>query len=291
MEASERIAIGGDGHPARGVARSGFLGLLFRGSTIRGLLWCEWFAHSRMLLWFLGAWLVLVWTLPLFAHSGWILFFGVIYAFVAGPVYGGGDVLEGCEEFSFSLPATRGERFRARLLLGCGTLLIFTLMDVMALGLDLPQMLAKVYVDTGIIKPFPVFKPRLLYGLVFAVPLCVFAFSFSISAVTASRTMIVMAWFWSLVCTLAALNAGLLYEDAMRNRVTGYFSFPLLVGLSVLVLTVGHRLYSRKEVSGHAAPMALPARWWAWALMFMVGAAIAAGLVMALIRQLPNLVQ
>ena len=36
---------------------------------------------------------------------------------------------------------------------GGGALLLFTTLDLMALGLDLPQILAKLYVDTGLIRP------------------------------------------------------------------------------------------------------------------------------------------
>ena len=42
-----------------------------------GLLWCEWFAHSRLLLSFLLGWLACVWLLPFLTHSGWILLVGV----------------------------------------------------------------------------------------------------------------------------------------------------------------------------------------------------------------------
>src|ERR1051325_5659325 len=80
----------------------------------RGLLWSEWFAHSQLLLIFLAVWLVAVWTLPLFTHPGWVLILGALYAIMAGPIYGGGDVLEGCEEFTFALPPTRAERYFSR---------------------------------------------------------------------------------------------------------------------------------------------------------------------------------
>ena len=70
-----------------------------RGVTIRrlkalhGLLWCEWFAHSKLLLFFLAAWLLCVWVTPLFVHPGWILLFGLLYAVIAGPAHGGSDGL------------------------------------------------------------------------------------------------------------------------------------------------------------------------------------------------------
>src|SRR5262245_63952012 len=70
----------------------------------KGLLWSEWFAHSQLLLIFLGVWLIAVWTLPLFTHPGWVLILGPLYAIMAGPIYGGGDILEGWREITFELP-------------------------------------------------------------------------------------------------------------------------------------------------------------------------------------------
>src|SRR5207249_12210622 len=150
---------------------------------VRSLLWCEWYAHSKVLLFFLAAWLACVWVLPLYANPAWILLFGGLYALVAGPIYGGSDTIEGCEEFAFALPPTRGERYLARLAVGGGTLLLFTALDLLALGLDLPQILAKLYVDTGLIRPRPVFESGLLHGLMVALPFAVFAFSFVLLAI------------------------------------------------------------------------------------------------------------
>src|SRR5438094_515588 len=52
----------------------------------QGSLWCEWYAHSKLLLFFLGAWVASVWVLPLYVNPAWILLFGGLYALVAGPI-------------------------------------------------------------------------------------------------------------------------------------------------------------------------------------------------------------
>src|SRR5437868_5023883 len=83
---------------------------------------------------------------------------------------------------------------------------------LLSLGLDLPQILAKLYVNTGLIRPWPVLKSGLLYGLMPAMPFAIFAFSFVISAVTHSRAMVLTAWFWSALVALAALQLGFWYE-------------------------------------------------------------------------------
>ena len=125
--------------------------------VLKGLIWAEWYAHSKLVLSFLMVWLGAVWVLPVAAHPGWILLLGFFFAFFAGPAFGGGDVVEGCEEFTLALPVTRSERYCARLLIGGGGLLILTALDLLALGIDLSPALARLYLNTGLIKPLPVF--------------------------------------------------------------------------------------------------------------------------------------
>lgn len=257
----------------------------------KGLLWSEWYKHSQVLLIFLAVWLLAVWTLPLFTHPGWILLLGGLYALMAGPMYGGSDVVEGCEEFTFALPPTRIERFVSRLMVGLGTLLFLCCMNVVALGLDLPQILARLYVQTGIIKPVAVIKPGLLYGLVVAIPVTVFAIAFTISAVTHSRILILLSWFWAGVATLALLQLGFWYEDLVWDTLNGYFACPFLVGSGVTVLGYGFRVFRNKEVGKPSIPITLPGHWWVWTILFAVGMGMALVLITSLLRHLPQFLQ
>jgi hypothetical protein len=261
------------------------------GRAWKGLLWSEWYAHSQVLLIFLAVWLLAVWTLPLFTHPGWILILGGLYALMAGPMYGGADILEGCEEFTFALPPTRAERFFSRLIVGLGTLLFLCFMNVVALGLDLPQILARLYVQTGIIKPLPVIKPGLLYGLVVALPVAVFAIAFTISTVTHSRILILLSWFWAGVAALAALQVGFWYENLVWDTLNGYFACPLLIAVSGAVLGYGYRSFRQKEVGKATIPITLPGHWWIWTILFAIGMGLALVLVTSLLRHLPQFVQ
>lgn len=260
-----------------------------RSSTFRGVLWCEWFAHSRLLLAFLLFWLGCVWFLPLVSHSGWIVFVAAAFALVAGPVYGGGDTIEGCEEFSFSLPATRAERYLARLVIAGGALLLFTVLDLLTLGLDLPQFLGRLYLDAGLLKPLPILKPRLLYGLVLAFPFAVFAFSFALAAVSHSRMLILTAWFWSLLGAMSVTQLAFWYENSVWGALNGYCSAPVLMLLGVAALCGGYRAYLQKEIGEHHQPLTLPPRFWLWLLMLGVGIALACVLISLLVRQYPGL--
>jgi len=71
-----------------------------------------------------------------------ILLLGLIYAVLAGPTYGGSDVVEGCEEFHLR-PASDTVPALPRAPGRCGgALLVLTVLDVLALGLDLSTVLA-----------------------------------------------------------------------------------------------------------------------------------------------------
>lgn len=260
-------------------------------AAFKGLLWAEWFAHSQLLLVFLAVWLAGVWVLPLFTHAGWILLLGIVYALLAGPVYGGGDVLEGCEEFSFALPATRSERYFARLGVGLGTFCFLTAIDMLALGLDLPHILARLYIDTGILKPMPVLNMDLLYGLVAALPFAAFAFSFAIASSAHSRLLVLTSWFWATLLALILLQCGFWYEEFLFETITGYFACPLLLAGGIAGLGLGHYLYTRKEVAQPSLPLILPARWWLWIILFLAGLSLALFLLSSLAKRYPTFFQ
>ncbi|MBI3417141.1 MAG: hypothetical protein HY043_17765 [Verrucomicrobia bacterium] len=256
--------------------------------VLQGLLWTEWFAHSKLVLAFLMFWLGAVWALPLAVHPGWILSLGFFYAFFAGPAYGGGDVIEGCEEFTFALPATRSERYLARLIIGGGGLVVLTALDLLALGIDLSPILARLYLNTGLLKPLPGLRTGWLYGLILAFPLAVFAISFVLSSVAHSRFLIFTAWFWGGLLAMATLYAGLVCEEFLWSQMNGFISCPLVALASVGVFWLGHRSYCRKEIGPYGARITLPSGWWAWAILWLLGVVLALWLAGALARQLPK---
>lgn len=259
-----------------------------RSGVIRSLLWCEWYAHSKLLLFFIGLWLACVWVIPLFAGSGWILLLGGLYSLIAGPVYGGGDTIDACEEFTFALPPKRQQRYLARLVVGGGTLLLLTALDLLALGLDLPQILASIYVNTGLVRPGPILKSGLLYGLVLALPLAVFAMSFALAAGTHSRMLVFTSSFWAAVVALSVLQLGFWYEDFAWDNLNGFFACPLLLVLSVAALFGGYRAYARKEIGHHSVPFAVPPLWWLWISLLAAGLLFALFLAASLAKHYPK---
>jgi hypothetical protein len=251
--------------------------------SLRGQLWCEWYAHSRFLLTCIAFWLVAIWVLSLCADPAWMLLFAGVYALWAGPRFGGSDTIDACEEFTLALPPTRGERYATRLLVGGGALLLFTAIDLLALGLDLPQVLAKIYVQAGMIQPQPILNSGLLYGLVLTLPLAIFAVSFALSAVTHSRRLVLTASFWAVLVSLGALRVGFWYEDLVWGSLNGYFACPLLTTISVAVLWAGARAYASKEIGPQSTPTLLPARWVLWSGLFVLALLLGMGLSSSLL--------
>lgn len=251
--------------------------------TWRNLLWTEWFAHARLLLCFLVAWIAAVWLLPLVVHPLWILMLGVAYALVAGPAFGGADVGTGCEEFSFSLPAPRGRRFVARLVIGGGGLLLLTAANVFALNANLADILVRVFLDSGL-TGFELRQPELLYGLVFAFPFAMFALGFAVAALATGRTVVFTAWVWGTLGALATLRAAAVAEETLWYRLNGRLivSSLLLVAGGTLLLA-GH-LYTRKEAGPGGTPLRMPPRWWAGLTLLL----LAAGAVALLLTWVAN---
>ncbi len=245
----------------------------------RALLWGEWFSHSRLLLASLVAWLLTVWFLPLVAHPVWILAFGVVFAAIVASAFGGADVIQGCEEFAFAMPATRAQRYGARMVAGGGSLLAFSLMDVLALKGNLSDMLLRAFVTSGL-PPVQFNQPLFLYGLVMAVPFAVFALGFSLASLASSRTVAFSAWVWGVLAALVVLRGGVQLEELKFDRANGYFAVPLLAAVSVGSLWVGGRRYRAKEAVTGGGPLRMPPGWWL-ALAGLVAAGIGVALLLA----------
>ncbi len=248
----------------------------------KGLMRFEWRAQSRLMLIFIAGWLGVVWTLPQFINPGWILMFGLVYALVAGPAAGGSDMLEGCEEFSFALPATRQERFIARVVVAGGMLIVFTILDLLALGLDLSQAIARLYLDTGLVRTSTHVDPHMLYGLVLAFPLAVFSFSFALSANARSRALVLTSWFWGGLMGLVVLWLSLRYEFWKWKAWTGHVACSSLGISSLAALWMGLERFKSKEVVQPSKPIAIPTHWWAWVLLTLICALLGGFLVSSL---------
>ena len=236
----------------------------------RALLWSEWFAHQRLLVVFAFLWLAAVWLLPLVVNPLWTLSAGAAFALIAGPAFGGADVVHGCEEFAFAGAPTRGQRYLARLIVGGGAVLVFSGISVLALEGNLSDILLRLVLATGS-APAQVSRPEMLYTLVLAVPFTAFALGFALAALAPSRTVAFTSWLWAALGALALLRGGLQLEEIRWDTLNGRIALPLLLLVSAMTLWVGGRFYRRKEAGAGNVPLRMPPSFWGWV----------AGLVMA----------
>lgn len=243
----------------------------------RGLLWAEWFAHAHLILLTLVAWLGTVWAVPLLVHPLWVLTPGVLFSLVAGPAFGGVDVIHGVEEFSFAFPVTRSERFLSRLLLGGGLTVFISGAGVFLLEDRLADVVVRAFLSAGI--PLGEADPSfLLYSLVIGFPFTVFALGFSVAALATGRTLAFTAWLWGLLGALALMRFAVHWEEQSFSRLNGAWSVPLLVAASLGSLWVAGRLFRRKEAGAGVAPLRIPRSWWGW-MLAIVGAAAGIGVL------------
>jgi hypothetical protein len=238
---------------------------------VRALAWSEWFAHQRLMVVFAFLWLAAVWLLPLAVNPLWTLAVGAAFALMAGPAFGGSDVIHGCEEFSFAGAATRGQRFLARLVVGGTAVLTFNAMSILALERNLSDVLLRLVLASGS-APAQVSRPEMLYALVLAVPFTAFAMGFSLSALASSRTVAFTSWLWAALGALALLRGGLQLEEIRWDTLNGRIALPLLLLVSGMTLWVGGRFYRRKEAGSGNVPLRVPPSFWGWLAGLVIAA-------------------
>lgn len=261
--------------PGRGAAAN------FDRNVVKGLLWREWLVHRRWLMVMLCLWLIGQWILPMFWNPWVVLVFGAVFALWIGAAAGGFDAAEGSEEFSFALPATRGQRYLVSMALGGSAILLLTGASLLAIGLDLPQRLWGIFVNSGFTEPCPPAEGY-TYALAFSVPVAAFAFSFAIAALERSRGFVLFAGLLGAVCAGAILGLGLLCERWLWGYFTGMVCSPALLALGAAGLFAGYLRYLRKEGISRPTPFAGAGGRWLWlvlgiavfvilAVLFLVG--------------------
>jgi uncharacterized membrane protein len=197
------------------------------------------------LLWFIG-----LWVLVIFHHPAWLLAVGLIHVMTLSSAQAGRDVIDGTEEFSFTLPPGRGPLFLARLTPGFLFLTLNGLLGGAAIALDLPQRIWSLVFSSGLTDPFPAVHYPLWYVMVLFVPVAAHAITFSTAALAGSRAGVNLSWLAGAVGAGAIVIAGFSAEDLLWRAPNGFLTIPALFAVAVLVPFGGYQAYLRKEASG-----------------------------------------
>jgi hypothetical protein len=205
----------------------------------RGLLLQEWLTHRRSIYAATAIWLITVVVIEPWSHPLAMALFGAGYALsvVAGIVTA--DTRGGTEEFSFSLPATRGQRYLARMVFAVVPLLAMQFVGACASAAGLAQSIWGVE---------PAHPPSLrLHVLSVALPLAIVAATFVTGACSSWRAFFGSPQLAGLLVAIPVWKSGT--ADGSPWEPLGR---ALVVALPVLA--IGYHSYRRQEVSVPVAP-------------------------------------
>ncbi len=207
----------------------------------------QWTAVRGLHTGFLVAWLVALWVLQLVPHPGWLIAFGLLYTILVTPLMAGTDILDGTEEFSFSLPPGRRPLFLTRMGIGLAFLLVTTGVGSLAIGFDVPQALWSLVATSGITEPSPTVKPSFLYPLAVLVPVAAFAGTFVIASLAGSRTLVGFSWVLAAAAVGIGVFVSLQVESLIWDKPIGWITCVALLLGSVVTLLGGSLAYDQKE--------------------------------------------
>ncbi len=236
--------------------------------THQGLLYKEWLAHRKAIVFYWAMWLSCGLVLPFFHHPAWIFGLGLVYALHVASMVAGADALEGSEEFAFALPPTRRQVFLVRLALAGGNLAALLGAGLLSIALDLPQRLWGLVVESGLTAPFPA-APGLWYAFACCAPLAAFACAFVLATLARTPAQVAQAGFLGLLGAGAVASGAAAIENAAWGRLTGIIASPALLLLAAVVLGLGLVFYERKEGVSRPEP-AGGGRFWTWVVVAVI---------------------
>lgn len=239
----------------------------------RGIFWRIWLEKKHVILSLLGGWYLGLILLLAFGNPLVLGVYGLLAAVALSSNLGGGDIMEDCEEFTFSLPPTRMEWFWARFWTGLLPLLFMMILGVFAIYFDLPQRLWSWIVDSGFTVPVSEKVRRFSreYGTYLAaivVPASCYIYSFVLAAFSPVRSLARVTFAHGFLLTFTMYALGMFVEkNFLFQDVNGWISNLLLLLADTAFLFAAAQWYPRKE--GVFFSEILPGNWKAFSVMLV----------------------
>jgi hypothetical protein len=226
-----------------------------RPSALRSLIHQEWKDCRNSMTELAVVWITGLWVLVIFQHPVWLMILGLIHVLTVTSSQAGRDVIDGTEEFSFTLPPGRGPLFISRFTPGLVFLTANALLGGMAIAADLPQRLWSIVFSSGLTEPFPYVWEPLWYAMALLVPVAAHAITFTIASLVGTRAGVNLSWMAGFASVGAIVLAGNIAEKQLWSSPTGLLTSPALLAVAVLAPFAGYRAYLCKEASGSSGVM------------------------------------
>ena len=226
-----------------------------RPSALRSLIHQEWKDCRNSMTELAVVWITGLWVLVIFQHPVWLMILGLIHVLTVTSSQAGRDVIDGTEEFSFTLPPGRGPLFLSRFVPGLVFLTTNALLGGMAIAADLPQRLWSIIFSSGLTEPFPYVSEPLWYAMALLVPVAAHAITFTIAALVGTRGGVNLSWMAGFAGVGAIVLAGNIAEKQLWRSPNGLLTSPALLAVAVLAPFAGYRAYLCKEASGSSGVM------------------------------------
>jgi hypothetical protein len=226
-----------------------------RPSALRSLIHQEWKDCRNSMTELAVVWITGLWVLAIFQHPVWLMILGLIHVLTVTSSQAGRDVIDGTEEFSFTLPPGRGPLFLSRFTPGLVFLTANGLLGGMAIAADLPQRLWSLVFSSGLTEPFPLVGETLWYAMALLVPVAAHSLTFTFASLVGTRAGVNLSWMAGFAGVGAIVLAGNIAEKQLWRSPTGLLTIPALLAVAVLAPFVGYRAYLCKEASGSSGVM------------------------------------
>lgn len=210
----------------------------------------EWYLSRGPVVLLAMIWLIGLWILVIFDHPAYLIAIGLCHVILVSPSQAGRDIIDGTEEFSFTLPPGRSPIYLARCAPGLAFLLVNGLLGSLTIAYSLPQRLWSLCFSGGLTDPFAPVSAIHWYGMAVLLPCAAHAVTVALAANARSRAVVNYSGMLGIAAAGSLMVFGFFLEDPLWQKPNGFIAGPMLFAMTVLVLRGGQHFYCGKEATG-----------------------------------------